>query len=425
MRRIVLSAAIALALATLSPAAADAAEICGDALDNDSDLMADEGCNPAAVTGVDENPLDPRLTGTVAPVSGNVTYVLPPDIEVTTAYGPSPLVFQRRYISLFEPTSPVPSYRKALGAHWQHNFMSWIDFKSAPNPDQALVHLVDGRDLLFQKTSTSGGWDWYTGQEGSHVDYLRQKTNGTKQWELRTLTGEVYVYNWSSPIGKLIEIRDSLATANKLTLTYNGSGLLDKVTDATGKKQLVFSYTSDLLTEVLMQTVDGGTPTTRIDVDFVYTSSNPTTMTIGGVNRQSMTYSGGYLTLIEDADGTDIVAFGYLSSTPGKVVRSTSEVGDLGFEYGSSRASCSGGSIVYFNRIGTTACDDDADCGSDYLCGGETNFAGTNTGVCYRAARCLQLTSPDEDLIDTVTALPTGGGCTAPAPVPSTPSTTG
>ncbi len=392
-----------------------AAEICGNGVDDDTDLMADEGCNPAAITGVCENPLDCSTTGTVAPKSGNVVYHLPPDIDVEVPFGPA-LTFQRFYASLYEPGGSAPAYRKSLGPHWGHNFMSWLDFNSSPNPDQVIVHTVDGNDVLFQYDSTAGGYKYFVAQEGYHVDYLRQKSS-SGVWELRTLSGMVYEYNWSSPVGKLTSIKDTLSTPNTLTITYNGSGLIDKVVDASAKKQLVFTYNgSSLLTDVDYQTVDGGTPTTRIAVDFAYTGSNPITVTIASQLRQTLAYNGsGYLTSVRSGTGNDPVqlALDYLSSTPGVVVRSTSPLGDLGFEYNSSRASCSGGSIVYFNRNDSTSCDDDTDCGSDFMCGGETNFAGTNTGVCYRAARCLTLTSPDEDLVDTVAGIAaSGGSCT-------------
>jgi len=174
----------------------------------------------------------------------------------------------------------------------------------------------------------------------------------------------------------------------------------------------VFVYTGSVVTGVNYQTVDTGTATTRVDVVYAYDgSSNPTSVTISSTTRHTMAYSSGYLTTVSTpgpVGGSPVqeLALGYLSSTPGTVVRSTTALGDLGFEYGSTRGTCSGGSLVYFNRIGTTTCDADSDCGSDHLCGGETNFAASKTGVCYRAARCLQLTTPDEHLIDTVAPLP-------------------
>ncbi|KAB2910761.1 MAG: hypothetical protein F9K40_01985 [Kofleriaceae bacterium] len=396
-----------LLLASLA-APAEAAEICGDGLDNDSDLMADEGCNPAAVTGVCESPLDCALTGTIAPKSGNATYRLPPDLDIKVPFGPA-LTFQRFYTSLYEPGGGAPAYRKPLGPHWGHNFMSWLDKNTSPNPDQVILHTPGGRDVLFQFSNTTGGYDYYIAQPGFHVQHLRQKVTGNpKNWELRLLDGTTYVYNWSSPTGKLIEIWDSLATPNKVVIAYDGSGQVSTVTDASGKKRLLFSYSSGVVSSVAYQTINGGTPTTRVTASYGYTSGDPTSVSIGGTTVQTMQYSGGYLTKIL-SDSKDVISYSYLSSTPGKVVRAISPAGEIGFEYASARTQCSGGTMLFFNKVGTTTCDDDADCGTDHLCGAETNPAAANTGVCYRAARCIQMTSPGEDLVDTVSYL---DGCT-------------
>ncbi len=405
--RALLTSAVAIVWIAASPHAARAAETCGDGVDNDSDLMADEGCNPAAVTGVCESPLDCSQTGQIAPKSGNVTYRLPQDLNIATPYGPS-LTFQRFYVSQYEPGGGAPAYRTSMGPHWGHEYMSWLDKNTTPNPDQVIVHLPDGRDVLFQYSSTSGGHDYYTPQEGFHADYLRQSTSTPYGWELRSLTGEVLEYDWSSPTGKLTGIKDSVG--NKLSVSYNGSGLVDKVVDASGKKRLLFGYTGSVVTSVDYQTVDGGTPTTRVTVAITYTSGNPTAVSIGGSSVQTMQYTSGYLTKVLDAGSNDLIAYQYLSGASGKVVRATTEAGEIGFDYSGARADCSGGLVIGFNRASATACDDDADCGSDYVCAGETNPAAANTGVCYRAARCVTTTSPDEDLIDTVAAISGGGG---------------
>ena len=399
MRATVLVSILLLAMA--SPASA--AEICGNGLDDNSNSMADEGCNPAAVTGTCESPLGCGTNGVVAPKTGQITYALPPDLDIKAPKGPG-LVFQRTYLSLYEPGGSAPAYRTPLGPHWQSNFMSWIDKGSG----DAVVHLTDGRDVWFDFDTTTGGYDYYVPQEGFHVDYLRQSTSSPNHWELRMLDGVTYAYNWSSPTGKLIEIRDSLATPNKLTITYDGSsGQITKVADASGKKELVFTYTSNDITSIAYKTIDGGTATTRETLSISYTSGNPTLVSNGGGTLHTMAYrTGGYLDYVRDAASNDVVVIKDLDATPGKVVRVTSGAGELGYEYASARSSCSGGTVVYFNRVGTTTCDDDSDCGSDYLCGGETNLSGTNTGVCYKAARCLSLTSPDEDLIDTLAELP-------------------
>jgi YD repeat-containing protein len=409
-RKIVL-AALPLVVLALHPRVASAAEVCGDGIDNDSDLMADEGCNPSAVTGVCESPLSCRTAGRVAPTSGNVVYTLPPDVAPDVAYGPS-LSFQRFYTSLYEPGGGAPAYRKPLGPHWGHNYMSWLDKDTAPSPDQVILHTVTGQDVLFQYASTNGGYDYYTPQEGFEADYLRQSTSSPYQWELRTLTGTVYVYDWASPTGKLTEVRDTLATPNKVTLAYDGSGQVSTVTDASNRKRFLFSYASGVASTLAYQTFDGSTWTTRVTVVYGYTSGNPTSVSIGSKVAQTMQYSGGYLTKVVDGDNKDIISLTYLAATPGKVVRSVSESGELGYEYNSSRGACSGGTVIFFNRVGNATCDSDANCGADHLCGGIANPSSTPAGFCYRAARCLITTSPDEDLVETVTALPVSGGCT-------------
>jgi len=215
--------ALTLVLLAAASRAALAGEICGDGLDNNSNLMTDEGCNPAGITGASQNPLGSAITGEVSPSTGAITYALPPDVAPSVPYGP-PLTFHRFFMSGYEPGGGAPAYRKPLGPHWGHNFASWLDRNTTPNPDQVVVHTTDGRDVMFQFDSTSGGYDYYLAQEGYHVDYLRQSTSSPFHWELRSLTGTIYVYNWSSPTGKLVAIKDSLATPNQLTITYNGSG---------------------------------------------------------------------------------------------------------------------------------------------------------------------------------------------------------
>jgi hypothetical protein len=58
-----------------------AAETCGDGVDNDSDNLADEGCQPHLVHGVVEAPLPTQFAGVVAPISGQLTWTEPPDLN--------------------------------------------------------------------------------------------------------------------------------------------------------------------------------------------------------------------------------------------------------------------------------------------------------------------------------------------------------
>ncbi len=125
-------------------------------------------------------------------------------------------------------------------------------------------------------------------------------------------------------------------------------------------------------------------------------------MTIGSQLAQSNVYSGGYLTQIQDGGGKQIVAFAYSATVPGRVHRADSQRGMIGFDYNSSRTTCSGKTALYFNRDNSTSCTTDTDCGAGFLCGGNTGTGAT--GVCFRAARCLTIQNAAEDLVTTVTS---------------------
>jgi hypothetical protein len=399
------------AIVTLRAGAARAADVCGDGLDNDADSLADEGCWPAGSTGVCENPLSCGLTGAIAPKMGSVVYPLPPDLDPRSAYG-VPITFQRVFMSHYRPGTGTGT-RNPFGNMWQHNWNSWLDKNTTPNPDTVIVHLPSGQEVLFSYASTGGGYDTYSPQVGAHYIYLRQATSSPYKWELKSLTGEVLVYDWSSPSGKLIEVRDSLATPNVTTVAYDGNGRVQYVTDAPGNKRLKLTHNaSGRLTKVEYQTIASGTATTRSFVDFAYNNNQVINYQPNSGIAQTYTYASVQLTLVEDDAGNDLISYSYLTGTaPTQLARLKTSHGELGYEYASSRTECSGGTLIYFNRSGTATCDEDSDCGTGLLCGGETNPAAANTGVCYRAARCLQLSSPSEDLVTTVAPFPSAQSC--------------
>ncbi len=382
-----------------------AAETCGDGIDNDTDGFADEGCWPAGMHGLCESPISCKVTGDIAPKSGGLVYPLPPDFNPTVPYGPK-LEFVRRYQSLYAP--PATNYRTSMGPRWTHNFQSWLD-KSGTN---AIVHLVTGQDVKFAFSNTSGGYDHYTPQAGYHFKDLRQATSSPNNWELITLTGEIYRYNWSSPVGKLIEIQDTVG--NKITIAYltsgGNSGQIDTVTDASGAKRFKFSYSSGRVSSVAYQTISGGTGTTRATLSLTYTSTNPTTAQIGGSTIQTMSYTSNYLTGINDGESNSIIGANYVSATPGMVANVTTGEGGIGFDYNSANAQCTGQTALFFNVANATSCSIDSDCGTGLRCGGKTGSG--STGKCYRAARCLTVTSPSEDLVTTVAPFtPCTGAC--------------
>jgi RHS repeat-associated protein len=282
--------------------------------------------------------------------------------------------------------------------------MSWLDRDTTPNPDEVIVHLSTGQDVLFTYVSTSGGYDYYAPQPGHHVNHLRQSTTSPFVWELRTLEGWTYEYSWTSPTGKLSKIKDSIG--NAVTITYNGGGQIDRVTDASSYKQLRFAYlasgsrTLDTVSYyndgVLRVTVDFGGASYGYDLGSV---------TIGDDAARQYTYSSHKLTRIQDAT-TTIADFKYLTATAGKTSRVETGHGYLGYKYGD--AACNGGNgvFVYFNYRNDTAasCDADGDCGSGEYCGGESTPGIGNTGVCFRARRCAAWVSGNEDLVGAVSS---------------------
>jgi RHS repeat-associated protein len=405
--------ALAFAAVVVSSSLASASEICGDGQDNNGNGLTDEGCYPFLTTGVCESPLSCDTDGAVAPLSGSLVYQLPADIAPRVPYGP-PIAFRRIYTSMYAPASGAPAYRKPMGERWQHSYMSWLDKNTGTTPWTIVLHTNHGQDILFTKTSTSPSGDMYTPQTGFHFQYLVQSSSSPFNYTLKTLNGDSFVYDGTT--GKLIEIWDTLATPNKVTITYDGSGMTSTVTDAACSRRLNFGYTSSLLTSVQYQINSGtcSTPTwtTYHTTSYSYTSGALTGVTIGGASAQTNVYTSGYLTQIQDAGGNNIASFAYATATPGKVVQLSTPSGNVGYDYSSSRTVCSGKTVAYFNKGNTTACKVDSDCGSGYLCGGNTDPT-TASGVCYLAARCLTTSSPSEDVVTSVSSFgPGGGACT-------------
>ncbi len=378
MRSLLLAASL-----VVLPALAEAAEICGNGLDDDADSLTDEGCYPGLTTDVCESPLSCAETGLVSPIMGSLRYQLPPDVAPRVPYG-SGIGFRRFYTSMYAPAGGTPAWHKPMGDRWQHTYSTWITKTGSPPSGHLIWHTNKGQDARAAYSSSASGWDNYTLQAGFHVMYLRQRQASPNEFQLRTLTGETFVYNSS---GRLTEIWDSLSpTPNKVLLTYDGSSQLSTVTDASNKRRLLFGYTSGVVTSVQFQIFVSSVWTTQHTTSYGYTSGNLTSVTIGGSLAQTNVYTSNYLTQIQDAAGKSIIAFNY-NATPGKVARIDSRSGMIGLDYSSGRASCSGKTVLYFNLGNATSCDTDANCGSGFLCGGKTGAG--STGRCFRAARCL------------------------------------
>jgi RHS repeat-associated protein len=396
MRR--LPAAFAASLLLLCPVTADAQETCGDLVDNDSDGLTDEQCNPAAVTGVCESPISCGTTGAVAPRTGQLVYNEPPDIAPRVPFGP-PLALSRNYASLAATQS---GYLGSLGKGWRHSFMGWLD-PSTAETDEVIVRLTSGQEVLFTYAGEDGTstYDLYTPQPGYNVDTLRRHQT-SDLWELITLEGWTYQYDDSSCGGLRMLVRIEDGFGQGLALGYDGSCYLTTVTDADGERELRFTYASSKLDKVDYY-LDG---TLRLTVQYTVTSDRLEDVTVGSTLIRDYTWSGDKLDLIEDGDAKDLADFEYLSATAGKVARIKTGDGNLGYEYGNSNCDGGDGLYIYYNDTDNTdaGCDSNGDCGSGNLCGGEITPGTGNTGVCYRARRCVALSSSHDDLVDSVTS---------------------
>jgi YD repeat-containing protein len=138
-----------------------------------------------------------------------------------------------------------------------------------------------------------------------------------------------------------------------------------------------------------------------------------TSVTIGGQVAQQYTYgTDGLLSQVQDGGGNNIASFKYSSTTAGQVNLITTPRGTVGFEFASSRTNCQvpglGQTVLYFNKGTTTSCNADTDCGAGYVCGGKTASTGS-TGTCFRAARCLTVSSPNEDVVTSVAPIAASG----------------
>ncbi|MBA3819104.1 MAG: hypothetical protein H0X17_09455 [Deltaproteobacteria bacterium] len=204
-------APIAFALVAISTRA-DAAEICGNGLDDDANGATDESCYPTLTTGQCESPLSCEDTGMISPSSGSTRYSLPPDIAPKVPFGPG-IGMRRFYLSKYAPGTGAPAYRKPMGERWGHTYATWLDDVSNGGPKKIVLHTTRGQDILMNKTSSDATWEYFTPQPGFHFKHVRRRLASPFEYQFKQLTGEVTVYNTS---GRLTEIWDTLATPNKV-----------------------------------------------------------------------------------------------------------------------------------------------------------------------------------------------------------------
>ena len=324
-----------------------------------------------------------------------------------TGFGFSVSQRQARVVIALKPDTTTTEH-KPMGDRWSHTYMSWL-YKWTASPANVVLHTSRGQDALFSYNRIDNNFDEYLPQIGfkDRYQWVKQRRSFPYEYQVRTMTGETIVYDLT---GRLTEIWDTLATPNKVLIAYDGNNQVSTVMDASGKRRLLFAYTSGQLTSIQFQISISSVWTTQHTTSYAYTTGNPTSVTIGGQLAQSNVYTSNYLTAINDGAGNAIATFSYDSATAGKVVRVDTPRGMVGFEYNSSRATCTGKTVLHFNRGNTSSCSVDGDCGTGFLCGGKTGAG--STGVCFRAARCMTVSSPNEDLVTSITALgPPGESC--------------
>ena len=278
-KRILLLCAIA------APAVAYAtAEICGNGIDDNANGMTDEGCAPTLTTGVCESPLSCGLTGMISWATGALHYDLPPDINPTVPYGPA-IGFKRFYTSQFSPGSNPTSVNKTpLGPNWQHTYLSYVNAFGSGGTNYVTWHTAQGRDVLFTYSMTTGGWAYYTPQYTDHVMSLAQNTASPYQFQVQLLTGETLVYN---SVGQLTQIWDTEnPTPNVVNIAWDSTnyGNVSTVTDASGERRLLFSYTGGLMQTMQYQLLVSGTWTTEHTTTYGYTTN------ISGVTQDATSH---------------------------------------------------------------------------------------------------------------------------------------
>ena len=249
---------------------ARATEICGNGIDDDSNGMEDEGCYPSLATGVCESPLSCAETGMVSWSTGSLHYSIPPDIAPRVPYGPG-IGFRRIYTPMFTPGSNPASVNKTpLGPGWQHTYLTYVYRFTVGQTKYVTWHTSQGRDVLFTFSSQDATWEYYKPQYTDHVLTLKYHRNSPNTFQVQLITGETIVYNTS---GQVSEIWDTLGpTPNKVLVTWTSTsnGNVSTVTDAQGKRRLLFNYTGNLLTNVKFQISISGTWTSEHSTDYAY-----------------------------------------------------------------------------------------------------------------------------------------------------------
>lgn len=384
---------------------AQAQELCGDGVDNDSSGGTDNGCNPAEVTGVCEQAMSCDAVGAIAPLTGGLVDARQADLHVQTPYG-APLEFRRTYVGRYVPRDGnlpggMATFTQPIGPRWRHDYMSWV---AASGADRVL-HTDAGLDILYTFDHADAIYDYYAPQAGYYM-MLRQR-HGDNRVEYQTEDGMVREYAWSGGIGKLDRIHQ-VGHATAVTITYNAGGQIWKVTDESNTRwlELVYNGANHGLLEQVKLWATPASPVLQSTILLAYDTSSQLTSvsqqspgTSGPVTLESYAYDPGG-DLLSATLGAE-TANGWAYRTSGgvkRIARAGTGEGTMGFAYGACDSGA--GNYQFFQKKAMPDCTADAQCGGGF-CGGIDDFG---AGKCFAARRCVSYTEPNEPLPTTITA---------------------
>jgi len=216
-----------------------------------ADAVCTSGINVTTEGCIDENLPEPAprevCTAEGNPIEARTSRKVQTFTDFTTE-GPRPLVFQRRYIS--QNNHYAAQMAKRLGRKWTTNFDGSVFFDgTAAHASHVYMSLPDGSELVFRLVGGNYVQAWYdfnVNWKTPAKSDAATLTKHTSTYELKTISGVVYVFDFN---GHLTEIRERNGYA--LTLTYSGN-LNDTVTDSLGRS-ISFAYdAAGLMTSATM-----------------------------------------------------------------------------------------------------------------------------------------------------------------------------
>jgi YD repeat-containing protein len=230
--------------------------------------------SPGSNVGVNDDSLNTA--------TGNFNYQIS---DLTVASRGINFIFSRSYNA--QDTTGGP-----LGIGWSHSYNIYLSF--TPNNSEVVsVHYADGKRLSFG-TAPSG--NVYIPRTKGYYDTIIR--NGDNTWSL--IKPDQREFRFSN-LGFLLYIQDQ--NNNRITLTYNGSDSIGKITDTVGR-EYIFTYTNFLLTQI--------TDPIGRTLKFQYINGRLAKFTDARGNSNDYTYNAnGHLSEIRDGRGIKVMTNSY------------------------------------------------------------------------------------------------------------------